>query len=70
MAEMLTRASINPIDWNPLMLVTQDFQRIEHLSEGLIEILVDDHHVQILFVFSLKHRRLFHLVDELIVLKW
>lgn len=51
------------------MFMRQDFQRIKHLTEGLIEVLVDNDHIQILLVFPLEHRRLFHLIYKLVILK-
>lgn len=60
---------VDPVDRHPLMFVTQDLEGVENLSEGCVEVFVHDHHVQILFVLSLKHRRLLHLIDQLIILK-
>lgn len=47
---------VDPVDRHPLMFMTQDFECVENLSEGCVEVFVNDHHVQILFVLSLEHR--------------
>ena len=62
-------ASVDPINGHPLMLVSQNIQGIENLSEGLIKVFINDNHVQILFVLSLKHCRLFDLRYQLVILK-
>lgn len=51
--------SINPIDRNPLMLDRQGVECGHDLSECLVEIFVDDDHVDVLFVGSLQGGRLF-----------
>jgi len=55
MENLLMANLINPINWNPLVLMTQQLQCIKHLTEGLIEVLIYDDHVKVFFVFSLKH---------------
>lgn len=44
---------VNPINWNPLMLVTELIQSFNHFSKGFIEIFVNYNHIEVFFVFSL-----------------
>lgn len=44
---------VNPINWNPLMLVTELIQSFNNFSKGFIKIFVNYNHIEVFFVFSL-----------------
>lgn len=61
--------SVDPIDWNPLMLMTKSVERFDDFSKCDVKIFVYDYHIQIFLIFSLKQCTLFYGRDQIIVLE-
>lgn len=59
---------VDPVDRHPLLLVTHLIQGLDHLTEGLIEILVDNYHVEVFAIFALDKAALLNRGNQIVVL--
>lgn len=61
-------ALVDPVDGHPLLLMAHLFQGLDDLTEGLIEILVDDDHVKVFAILALNKAALLHSGNQVVVL--
>lgn len=59
---------VDPVDRHPLLLVAHLIQRLHHLAERLIEVLVHDDHVEVFLILALDEAALLDGGDQVVVL--